>query len=340
MKQINLITFAFIAILLLSSCKTESQKGVERTSISTELISDSIYTRMPGSLFKIDKYAVWQDPFGSADGFMHIIDTETKKEVGTMGRKGQGPKEFSTPSIGKGSDNTLYVFDLNSKKQALLSLDNLMSNKEYYISLPDAIDERVTYKMQLDDKSIVSLTPDKAQPFKIQKNDSIVEFGIFPIKEEINNGYNMFQGSIAFNENKKILVYSVIYFPYIAIYKRVGEFNFKLQNEHKEEVQYYISNNKLILSENNRSGVATMTLTKNYIVTIQRDYEVDNTDESTVDMDFEKLPTTLFLYNYKGELKKIVDVGMPILRIAGDIESNDLYAFGVDPEFVLVKCEL
>jgi len=331
--------FTALAFLFLLSCKVDSQKKIERVSLNIEIISDSIYTRMPGRLFKISKHIVWQDPFES-NGFIHVIDVETKKEVGVMGNVGQGPKEFNTPSINKGSKNTLLIFDLNTKRQAIFSLDSLILHKDYYIPLYNASNKKVTRKIQLNDKSIISLTPEKTQPFKIEKNELIIEFGSSPINEQIENGYNIFQGSIAYNENKKILVYSVIYFPYIAIYKRIDEFNFKLQNEHKEEVQYDISNNKLILSKNNRSGISEMTLTKDYIVTIQRDYERKKTEESTIGMDFEKLPQTIFLYNYKGELQKIADVGIPILRIAGDIESNDLYAFGVDPEFVLVKCEL
>ena len=338
MKQINLITFAFTAMLLLSSCKTETQKEVERTSITPELTSDSIYTRMPGRLFKIDKYAIWEDPFGSA-GFMHIIDTETKEEVATMGKKGQGPNEFNTPLIGKGGDNRMFVFDLNSKKQALFSLHNLMSKKDYYIPLPDATDERVTYKMQLDDKSIVSVNPANPFLFKIEKNASVVEFGQPFTNKDIDNPYDIYQGAIDFNKNKNRFVYASYAFPYIEIYNMKGrEPSLVFASEMPSDA--YNIEGKRLRPNAQKNGALGLALSKDYIVTIQRDYEVDKTDESTVGMDFEKLPTTLFLYNYIGELQKIVDIGIPIFRIAGDIESNDLFAIGVDPEFVLVKCEL
>lgn len=339
MKQINLITFAFIAILLLSSCKTETQKEVERTSITPELTSDSIYTRMPGRLFKIDKYAVWEDPFGSADGFMHIIDTETKKEVGTMGRKGQGPKEFSTPSVGKGGGNSLLVYDLNTKKQAIFSLDNFLANDDYFIQLEDVAEELPSSKIQLDNKAIVTLNPAEPFLFKMERDESILEFGDPYFYSEIDNAYDLYQGAIAYNSNRNYFVYTSYRIDYMEIYDMTGRIPSYVYTSEIPSDAFHIEG-KLGRTNKERKGAMDLALLKDYIVTIQRDYEVDKTDESTVDMDFEKLPTTLFLYNYKGELQKIVDVGMPIFRIAGDIESNDLFAFGVDPEFVLVKCEL
>lgn len=66
MKQINLLTFTILASRLHLSCTTETKKEVERITINTEIITDSIYTRMPGNLFKLENYLLWQDPFGSA----------------------------------------------------------------------------------------------------------------------------------------------------------------------------------------------------------------------------------------------------------------------------------
>lgn len=339
MKQIYLLLLTFTAILLLLSCKTEAQKEVERISISTELISDSIYTRMPGSLFKIDKYAIWEDPFGSADGFMHIIDTETKKEVGTMGRKGQGPKEFSTPSVGEGGGNSLLVYDLNTKKQAIFSLDNFLANNDYFIQLEDVAEELPSSKIQLDNRAIITLNPAEPFLFKMEKGESVLEFGDPYFYSEIDNAYDMYQGAIAYNSNRNYFVYTSYKIAYMEIYDMTGRIPSYIFTSEIPSNAFYIEG-KLGRTNKERSGAMDLALLKDYIVTIQRDYEVDKTDESTVGMDFEKLPTTLFLYNYKGELQKIVDVGIPLLRIAGDIESNDLFAFGVDPEFVLMKCEL
>lgn len=89
-----------------------------------------------------------------------------------------------------------------------------------------------------------------------------------------------------------------------------------------------------------KENAKELALTKDYIVTLQRDYLNDPTDETTVGRDFTKLPQTLFLYDYKSNLKKIIHLQMPILRIAADSKSNTVYAITVNPDFMLVKCEL
>lgn len=89
-----------------------------------------------------------------------------------------------------------------------------------------------------------------------------------------------------------------------------------------------------------RNGAATLTLTKDYIVTLPRDYQSDPIHESKVGRNFTKIPQTLFLYDYNSNLKKAVHLNTPILRITSDPESNTVYAIVVDPEFTLIRCEL
>ena len=127
-------------------------------------------------------------------------------------------------------------------------------------------------------------------------------------------------------------------FPYIAAYHK-NNFNFKLMWEKKGEMDYTIIENELILNKK-RKGAAELALTKDYIVTLQRDYQNDPTDETTVGRDFNKIPQTIFLYDYKSNLKKIVHLHTPILRIAADTKSNTVYAIVINPDFTLVKCEL
>ena len=102
----------------------------------------------------------------------------------------------------------------------------------------------------------------------------------------------------------------------------------------------YTIENQILKPQTQRKGAHDLALTKDYIVVIQRDYEVNNIDESTVGTDFSKMPTTVFLYDYNGNIKKIVDVGIPIFRIAGSIQDNSLYAMGVNPDFVIIKFQL
>ena len=332
MKYKYVYLIAFIGCFL--NCT--SKKEVHRESVVYKTVTDSIYTRMPGVLLKFGNYSVWQDPFG-VDGFIHVIDTKTNKEIGVMGKIGQGPHEFNTPAIQRGTGNSILVFDLNSQKQGIFSIDSLKLDKNYYTPLPKSNNHRVTRNIQLDDNSILSLLPGNSMPFVLENNDSSrKEFGVFPINEQINNGYNIFQGAIGYNKDKKLLIYSLMNFFSLNIYERSDGNDFTLKNTIMPNINYKITKSELVLDKNTQIGPAEMTLTKDYIVTIQRDYEKDNTEESSVGMDFSKNPTTIFLYDYDGNLIKIVDVGIPLLRIAGEINNNELFAIGIDNEFIII----
>ena len=48
-----------------------------------------------------------------------------------------------------------------------------------------------------------------------------------------------------------------------------------------------------------------------------------------------KCPRTVFLYDYDGNLVKIVDLGIPVMRIASEEQSNTLYAMRGESGFCL-----
>lgn len=52
------------------------------------------------------------------------------------------------------------------------------------------------------------------------------------------------------------------------------------------------------------------------------------------------VPVPFFLYDYEGNLVKIVDLEIPVMRIAAEEKDNTLYAIGVNPDFILVKYDL
>lgn len=60
-------------------------------------------------------------------------------------------------------------------------------------------------------------------------------------------------------------------------------------------------------------------------------------DETTVGRDASKCPHTVFLYDYEGHLIKIVDLGMPIMRIAADRTSNVLYGHWCESRVCISK---
>lgn len=327
------ITLLFIIITTFSACSSYNN-NVERIDIEFSTVYDSIESRMPGQLLVNSQYAIWTDPFNS-ENQAHVIDLKRNKEIGKLINIGNGPEDFLAPGFCISITNNLIVYDMNNNKMGSYSLDNIINNKNPLVSIATKQTKDITKIIETDNHSFVSFNPNAQFPFKTEDGDY---FGKYPFTENVKNKYNISQGNIAYNPQNKYFIYTSMDFPYIAAYKKENS-NFKLIWEKKEGVDYTIIENELILNKK-RKGAAELALTKDYIVTLQRDYQNDPTDETTVGRDFSKIPQTLFLYDYKSNLKKIVHLHTPILRIAADTKSNTVYAIVIDPDFRLVKCEL
>ena len=336
-KSVTIATY-FLTCIMFSSCQNKD-KPIERININTEIAYDSIYSRMPGTLLKLDNYLIWQDPF-SIENFIHIIDLKKGQEIGTMGTIGQGPEEFNTPVISSVGNNNIFVFDLNTTHQAFYSIDSLKNNKKPYIRYKDNDLKSITKKIPIGKDQFVILQPSESKRFRMVKDGNSFEFGSpFIEGKDFENKYDINQGNIELNPQKDKFVFASYLFPYIEIYDTKKE-DIPLLFSSSISPKLYKRIGTEIKKDPSRRGCLSMTLTKEYIVTIQRDYEVDDTDESTVGMDFNKLPQTLFLYDYNGNMKRIVNVGIPVFNLIGDIKRNTVYVMGVDPEFVIIKCEL
>lgn len=131
--RMKTIISLLLSILLLSACTTQNKK-VERISMEPSIVYDSIESRMPGQLMINDQYAIWTDPF-STENQVHVINLNTKEEIGTLVNMGNGPEEFITPAFNISVNNTLIVYDMNNDKMALFSLDNLANGSEPLLSM-------------------------------------------------------------------------------------------------------------------------------------------------------------------------------------------------------------
>ncbi|WP_436414976.1 BF3164 family lipoprotein [Petrimonas sp.] len=333
-----IILHIILLCFLLISCRSE-KKDVLRETVEYKVITDSIFTRMPGTMIKTDDYLVWQDPF-AIDGFAHIIDIKKDKEIAAIGVIGQGPDEFNTPSIcTSSSKNSIFVYDMNTSHQAYYFIDSLKENKNPYYKYTDNPQNSITGIINIAENKFIISQPSKDKRFKIINNENITEFGNPLISMQLDNSYDVYQGAISYNYKRQKFVFTSLRLPYIEIYDIKNNIPTLVYKSDLGKESYSIEG-KTLKPYSHRKGARDLTLLKDFIVVIQRDYDIDNIDESTVGMDFNKLPKTVFLYDYNGGLKKIVDVGIPIFRIAGNVKDNILYAIGVNPDFVIVKCEL
>lgn len=160
-------------------------------------------------------------------------------------------------------------------------------------------------------------------------------FGNYPIPEV----KRYLGGEKEYNISRGVFVYSCYDFPYLALYQQ-NEDGFSLKWEWRTDGDEYEIRNNEVIFDRRVKGIRGLCMSKDYIVTLQRDRTQDDTDESTVGRDASKRPRTVFLYDHDGNLVKIVNLGIPVMRIAADEHNNTLYAIGVNPDFVLVKYEL
>ena len=332
MKTI-LCSFFFLVFTL--SC-SDKKKYVEKIDIEFEIINNDIFTHFPGGLDYIDKYIAWFEPF-TTDHFIHVLDAQSGEELGVMGKKGQGPLEFISPMT---SDivfnNELFVIDVNGKNSGYLSIDSLLAGKEPLVlsSEKDSLIRLIGYNTRLENDLYIGPNQDeldKTYPYISYSNEVKSFFGNYPIKDE----QYRFSSSFAYNTNNKILVNACNKMKYISAHK-IKNNKFELLWEIRVP-HNYSNSDKTIVLDDKKIGVRELCLTKDYIVTVERNYETDATDESTVGRDADKLPKTLFVYDYKGNLLKILKSKFSFIRIAGDINTNNVYAIVPNPDFMLIK---
>lgn len=103
--------------------------------------------------------------------------------------------------------------------------------------------------------------------------------------------------------------------------------------------------NSLIVDKTTNYAPSAIALTKDYIVTVERDKETqevsfETDSDSPAKRRFTKTPQTLFVYDYNYELQKIIHTQLPMFRIASDGSSNEIYFIAAHPDFCIAKCSI
>lgn len=330
------IYFYPFLFLFLCSCASEKKQNVEYVSATHEVLDDEIMTTMPGTLYVADDFLVWEDPF-ARDYFAHVHEKATGRKVGVMGKVGEGPREFITGELhSECIDNRFFAIDVNGNTCGFLSIDSLVQGKDTFVALSEE-EKAALPKMPERVKGLYIGTTkngDKSY-FKAMVQGKEVEFGKYPIPQAKQH----VSGSMAYNQERGVLVYACSRFPYLVLYKRDGS-EFSLAWENVSDGREYEVRDGEVIFDRRYGGIFGLCLSKDYIIALQRDRTKDDMDESTVGRDVKKCPHTVFLYDYAGNLQKIVDLGIPVMRIAAKENDNTLYAIGANPDYVLVKYDL
>lgn len=320
---------------LLYSCRNKVETPYAK--IDCIMLNDSIYTTMPGNLVLTPKYLVWSDPFAK-EYFLHVHDTLTGKELGVMGKIGQGPEEFITPVMSQLTmDNQLYVMDVNGNNKGFFSIDSMLCGKKYY---REAAAFKKDYNLSQMDSDIYIGNTDDEDPYYFLAviKGKTKKFGSYPVPG-INRHIG---GNLSYDPGTKDLVYTSFDYPYIAYYQYDADNEtFILKGERRSEVDNYdIVDGSIVFDWSKAKGASEVCMSKDYIITLERDKTRDKTDEKSVGRDISMRPTTVFLYDYRLNLERIVDLGFPIGRICASKSNNTLYVIGADPDYVIVKCHL
>jgi hypothetical protein len=317
------------------ACQTKTNREVIRHSITPQKVLADLETQFPGEFVVTSRYLMWTSPFSTQET-VHILDRQNGKELAQMLHIGQGPDEMLTPFVSMMPNEDLLAFDLNEKKLFILSPDSAVANKSYIVNRYSYENNDIRQMTALDRQQIICMDMKAAQPFLLENylTKTSYRFGEYPINDSITR-FDAFQGSLLYNPANGAFVYTTFAIPYIGVYKqKKGQFS--LQKCYSPKLDYSITEGKFHY-DGKRRGSYDTTLTKDYIVTIERDRSKDETDEKTVGRDYTKLPHTVFVYDYDATLLKIIDIGVPVLRIASDTKDNTIYAVVADPDFSIVK---
>lgn len=327
----------FAGVAGLFSCQS-GKDSVERVdNLEYETVVDTILSRMPGSIFYQDGLVYWHDALSSTR-FVRVVDVSDGHELDGFGDVGSGPEEFTYPLLSLSPDGGFYLNDGNKPLEQLYRLnrsnDSLHVSKSAYDLIP-----RTTRMLHLKDDTRFYLCPGEEKMFLTVQKGKEYRNGVCPVSEAVSNRYDIVQGNVSYNAVNGKLVYSAMRLPYLAVYDWTTG-GWQLDKELKSSFDYTLSDGEMKLSEKS-SGAMELALTKDYIVLLQRDNEVEGSPSAPkFPRDMSVLPRSLFVYDYELELKKIVNMPFALLRLCGDENSDKVYAIAANPDFSLIRMDL
>ena len=329
-------TLIIISCSIFCSCGNNQLAKVERLKVQVEILNSDLEIQYPGTIFVTHKCLVLHDPFMSSE-HIKLLDTETGDVILGFIDIGQGPKEFVTPTFSYSTKGILTIFDLNSPKKVQFDIDSLYEGK---ISInPTQLYQNDIFELiMLGDNEFVAGIYRNENPFRFIQNDSsMYEFGNYPIQEDITNAFNVFQGTILYNDEKSIMCYATFNTPYLSLYEYKDQTFTMIWETKFKKAQYFISNNQLRWENNHVCGISEFAFTRDYIVCMVKEmYLKDATGRGIK----EKMARAIYLYDYEGNLKKILELDLHSFRISADPKTNIVYLVGMDDGWCLARIDL
>lgn len=322
-------------MLLCFSCI--QQESIERKIVETQTVKADLMTSMPGELLVVEDKVIWFDL--NPDAFIHIEDEKTGESLAQIGTLGSGPEDFSAPVLSWYPNGSILVSDCFIEHAMIVRLDSING------MLPLENKGPMSALQCVGEEQFIQADPTKSRPFIFWDNGTESYFGSYPFKHnEITNAIDTFQGIYSYNPYNGCLLYSIPNLSYIALYQKKDNRFDEVWKKQLPDLDYHITNEGILkINEVTHPAPSTMALTKDYIVTIDRDkqteeVQTENDSENRFIRNFSKAPQTLFVYDYDFNLKKILHTRIPMFRLAARGNDNTIYFIGVKGEFCIGRC--
>ncbi len=273
MKKIFFIIMIFIVLSGCNSKKEKVTKLVAVDSLGWQEATEYHFTN-PIELKIIDNKLYVVD---MALSEIKIFDPQTMKYISTLGKKGIGPGEFSSPlSICKYEDETLAVNEIGNRRTQILS------KKGEYI-------KKINYSGQwklstINDHcytNILPMVPGAAGIYEIQSDSlkKVFDMAKWLETQDFPKDYKSFYSFSSFEE---FHIVSFVYSPEILMIDKQG----KIADVEFEPIDF--------VNENTHLGQA-MRYKKGFVIPANS-YNEDKKSETD---------TKLIYYNFEGSIEKI-----------------------------------
>lgn len=329
------VVFHFLILLIsIISCNYPAKKDIPRSDIPAKrIIADHLFTRFPGTLQVTSDRILLQDPFNS-DGFLRIYDRKSGEESGQAGVIGRGPGEWNSPDIGNVIHDRVVIYDSHLKQFVMADANNQYRD----ISNPDSIRKtgKDILKLNcLDPHRFIIANWKETHPFEIYITGNYTACGQYPLKENIKNAMDCFQGNILLHPRKKLLLYATFDNPYVAMYRIENDkLNLVWENQFKPP-RYTVMGGLLKWDSDHPHGVSDIAFTKDYVIALVKDFKSDARGR-----DVQAAPKAIYVFDYKGRLVRIFDLPVHSVRLASDADTNIFYSVGLEPDYCIVEYEM
>lgn len=336
-KKIIIVIY-LITVIYFSACKPE-KPTLGEINYSIKTLNSEIPVRFPGMIYKLDSLIILGDP-RSLSNAASVFSSTTGKLLGVIGKRGKGPGEVANPTLGGSvADNMIVISDRGKRKSLLFKLNNNIEDEiydikgEFFKSIEWPKDSRIKYIANIGSDKWLFYDPYSPQNFIMQHNNKYSRFGTLPIESNLNNLSNSLNGMVRYNPNKNILIQSLYDVPNITAYKyKSGEFGLAWKYN-PGKLKYNINNDQnLKWSPDQEVGFMEIAFMKDFIVALRP--PVKKRDFQGLDMTTIR---NLYLFDYEGNLVNTIVPEDVIVRITGEIDSNNLYVISINEEFELKK---